>query len=64
MAANAQNRRTLRFNGFEVDPRSREVRRNGSRVRLAPGDVKALPFSQSIAVYRERLLFDMPAASW
>jgi Tol biopolymer transport system component/DNA-binding winged helix-turn-helix (wHTH) protein len=34
MATNAQNRPVLRFNGIEVDPRSREVRRNGARFRL------------------------------
>ncbi len=42
MAANAQDRRTLRFNGFEVDPRSREVRRNGSWVRLQDQPLEVL----------------------
>jgi DNA-binding winged helix-turn-helix (wHTH) protein len=42
MATSAQNRRTLRFNGFEVDPRSREVRRNGSRVRLQDQPLEVL----------------------
>ena len=42
MAASTQNRRTLRFNGFEVDPRSRELRRNGSRVRLQDQPLEVL----------------------
>ena len=42
MATSSQNRRTLRFNGFEVDPRSREVRRNGSRVRLQDQPLEVL----------------------
>jgi Tol biopolymer transport system component/DNA-binding winged helix-turn-helix (wHTH) protein len=42
MAASTQNRRTLRFNGFEVDPRSRELRRNGSHVRLQDQPLEVL----------------------
>jgi DNA-binding winged helix-turn-helix (wHTH) protein/Tol biopolymer transport system component len=34
MATSAQNRPIVRFNGFELDPRSRELRRNGVRVRM------------------------------
>ncbi len=42
MATNAQNRPVLRFNGFEVDPRSREVTKNGSRVRLQDQPLEVL----------------------
>jgi Tol biopolymer transport system component/DNA-binding winged helix-turn-helix (wHTH) protein len=42
MATSAQNRRSLRFDGFEVDPRSREVRKNGSRVRLQDQPLEVL----------------------
>jgi Tol biopolymer transport system component/DNA-binding winged helix-turn-helix (wHTH) protein len=34
MATSAQNRPIVRFNGFELDPRARELRRNGVRVRM------------------------------
>ena len=42
MATKAQNRPVLRFNGFEVDPRSREVRKNGARFRLQDQPLEVL----------------------
>src|SRR5919204_1301895 len=34
MATSAQSRRVLRFDGFEVDVRSGELRKHGARIRL------------------------------
>jgi Tol biopolymer transport system component/DNA-binding winged helix-turn-helix (wHTH) protein len=42
MTTNTQNRPVLRFNGFEVDSRSREVRKNGARFRLQDQPLEVL----------------------
>ena len=42
MATSAQSNPVQRFNGFEVDPRSRELRRNGTRVRMQDQPLEVL----------------------
>ena len=42
MATSPQNGRAMRFNGFEVDVRSRELLRNGVRVRLQDQPLEVL----------------------
>lgn len=42
MATSAQSKAVQRFNGFEVDPRSRELRRNGIRIRMQDQPLEVL----------------------